>query len=66
MDVARQTIEWSAITEAMAYWSPGEQVLVRIAHHLYDGGVAVSVAELGALSPDALPATLAILERFYA
>lgn len=62
---ARQEIDWPALKEAVRPWSHEEQVLVRIAHALYNDGDMVPVNELSVLSPESGRAILGILQRRY-
>ncbi len=65
MNEERQEIDWPALKETARPWSHGEQVLVRIAHALYNGGDRVTIDELAVLSSDVRRAVLNIIDRFY-
>lgn len=61
----RQEIDWQGIDAQIGPWSHGEQVLVRIAHGLYNEGDRVGIDELSVLSSDVRRAVLNIIDRFY-
>ena len=65
MDEERQEIEWKHLDDAIRPWSHGEQVLVRIAHCLYNDEDHVGIDELQALSPDTRRSVLRIIDRRY-
>lgn len=65
IDEARREINWPGIQEVMCPWSHGEQVLVRIAHALYNAGDDVPIDELRVLSPDVGRAVLKIIAHRY-
>lgn len=65
VDELRHEIDWSRISETMGAWSHGEQVLVRVAHALFNDGDDVAIHELRVLSPDVGRAVLQIIARCY-
>lgn len=65
VDESRHEIDWSGITATMGAWSHGEQVLIRIAHALFNDGDDVAIHEFGVLSPDSGRAVLEIIARRY-
>lgn len=65
VDESRHEIDWSRISETMGAWSHGEQVLVRVAHALFNDGDDVAIHELRVLSPDVGRAVLQIIARRY-
>ena len=66
VDDERQVIEWAPLRDAIRPWSHGEQVLVRIAHCLYNDDERVGIDELEALAPDTRRIILNIIDRRYA
>lgn len=65
VDGARQEIDWDHLREAIRPWSHGEQVLVRLAHCLYNEGDHVGIDDLQVLSPETRRAVLTIIDRCY-
>lgn len=65
VDEARQTIDWLGLHAAIGSWSHGEQVLVRIAHALYNAEDTIPLTELSVLSPDLGQAVLTIIRQRY-
>lgn len=65
VDEARHEIDWPGITATMGAWSHGEQVLIRIAHALFNEGDDVAIGELRVLSPDVGRAVLEIIRQCF-
>lgn len=65
VDRRHATINWPGLTAAMAAWSHGEQILLRAAHALYNGGDELPVSELERLDPDNGRALMAIIQQRY-
>lgn len=65
VDDERQDIDWMRLQEATRSWSHGEQVLIRIAHCLYNEGDQVGIDELQVLPSDTRRAILNIIDRCY-
>lgn len=65
VNTERESVDWPALSEEMAAWSHGEQVLMRLAHALFNEEEDLPIHELKVLDPENGRAVLEIIRRRY-
>lgn len=65
VDIAQRRVDWPHITHLTADWSAPEQLVLRIAHALFNGGAGVALTDLEELEQDTRMAVIDIIRARY-